>query len=214
MTDAGVVVIEVEDDPTPMVLILAATLRRSARVPKLAARMAKAKGNIAMRSTVDPQAATVRFERGRVLVVNGVAPDAHVTIAADVNRMSDEQPPKPKVDGALGHLRLALLANKVLEPPHGTWRQEGANFFAFAASSPAAPRGMRVVCTDDGSEQNFGDCSNIEFELHGSEHALLNVFCGNTVLGQDLLDAKLHAVGSLQHLAQLTGRSIAWMLGG
>ena len=54
----------------------------------------------------------------------------------------------------------------------------------------------------------------VEYELHGSEHALLNVFCGNTVLGQDLLDGKLFAVGKLAHLAELTGRSLAWMLGG
>ena len=51
------------------------------------------------------------------------------------------------------------------------------------------------------------------YELHGSEHALMNVFLGNTVLGQDLLDGKLYAVGKLAHLAELTGRSLAWMLG-
>jgi hypothetical protein len=34
------------------------------------------------------------------------------------------------------------------------------------------------------------------------------------VLGQDLLDGKIFAVGKLAHLAELTGRSLAWMLGG
>ena len=71
---------------------------------------------------------------------------------------------------------------------------------------------IRIVCTDDGSEIALGDHTP-EYELHGSEHALLNVFCGNTVLGQDLLDGKIFAVGKLAHLAELTGRSLAWMLG-
>ena len=53
-----------------------------------------------------------------------------------------------------------------------------------------------------------------EYEIHGSARALNSVFTGGSVLGEDLLNGKLYAVGSLQHLAELTGRSIAWMLGG
>ena len=211
MSDRSII-IEVEDDPTPIVLILAATLRRAARHPKLANAMAKAKGNVAMKSSVDPQAATMRFRDGTVRVVRGVAPDAGVTIEADVNKMSDEHPPKPKVNGAARHLKLALLASKVLEPPHGTWQEEAANFWEFSSHHPGCPTGLRVVCTDDRSEVTFGGV--VEYELHGSQHALLNTFCGNTVLGQDVLDGKLCAVGALRHTAELTGRSIAWMLGG
>ena len=65
----------------------------------------------------------------------------------------------------------------------------------------------------DGSEITLGE-TPVVYELHGSEHALLNVFCGNSVLGQDLLDGKVQAVGKLAHLAELTGRSLAWVLGG
>lgn len=205
--------IDVETDPVPIVLILAATLRRAARTPKLAAAIGQVKGNVALRSTVDPQAATMRFGNGGVTVVRGVSDDVHVLIEADVNTMADEHPPKPKVSGAARHLRLALTIDKLLEPPHGTWQQEAERFFTFATSRPGVPTSIRVVCTDDGSELTMGD-SPVEYELHGREHALLNVFCGNTVLGQDLLDGKLFAVGKLAHLAELTGRSLSWMLGG
>lgn len=205
--------IDVETDPVPIVLILAATLRRAARTPKLAAAIGQVKGNVALRSTVDPQAATMRFGNGGVTVVRGVSDDVHVLIEADVNTMADEHPPKPKVSGAARHLRLALTIGKLLEPPHGTWQQEAERFFTFATSRPGVPTSIRVVCTDDGSELTMGD-SPVEYELHGREHALLNVFCGNTVLGQDLLDGKLFAVGKLAHLAELTGRSLSWMLGG
>ena len=204
--------IEVEPDPVPIVLILAATLRRAARTPKLAAAIGHVKGNVALRSTTDPQAATMRFGNGGVMVVRGVSDDTDVMIAADLNTMSDENPPAPKVLGAARHPKLALTVGKLLEPPHGTWQEEAERFFAFATERPGVPRSMRVVCTDDGSEIVFGDRPAV-YDLHGSEHALLNVFLGNTVLGQDLLDGKLYAVGKLAHLAELTGRSLAWMLG-
>ena len=205
--------IDVEPDPVPIVLILAATLRRAARTSRLAAAISHAKGNVALRSTVDPQAATMRFGNGGVTVVRGVSDDADVVIAADINKLSDEKPPKPKVSGAARHLKLALTVGKLFEPPHGTWQEEAQRFFTFATARPGIPKSMRVVCTDDGSELTLGDVP-AEYELHGSEHALLNVFCGNSVIGQDLLDGKLQAVGKLAHLAELTGRSLAWMLGG
>jgi hypothetical protein len=204
--------ITTEPDPVPIVLILATTLRRAARTPKLADAIARARGNVALRSTVDPQAATIRFGNGGATVVRGVSDDSDVIISADINKMADEHPPKPKVSGAARHLRLALTVAKLLDPPHGTWQQEAQRFFEFATSQPGLPRAMRVVCTDDGSELTIGE-PPAEFEIHGSRHALLNVFCGNSVLGQDLLDGKLFAVGKLAHLAELTGRSLAWMLG-
>ncbi len=204
--------IDVEPDPVPIVLILAATLRRAARTPRLAAAISKAKGNVALRSTVDPQAATMRFGNGGVTVVRGVSDDADVVISADINKLADEKPPKPKVSGAARHLKLALTVSTLLEPPHGTWQEEAQRFFAFASAHPGVPKSTRIVCTDDGSELVLGD-PPAEYELHGSEHALLSVFCGNSVIGQDLLDGKLQAVGKLAHLAELTGRSLAWMLG-
>jgi hypothetical protein len=210
MTDP--VRIDVEADPVPIVLILAATLRRAARTPKLAAAIGRVKGNVALRSTTDPQAATMRFGNGGVTVVRGISKDTDVLIAADLNTMADEKPPTPKVVGAAGHLKLAFTVSKLLDPPHGTWQEEATRFFNFAIERPRGPRSLRVVCTDDGSEITLGG-TPAEYELHGSQHALLNVFLGNTVLGQDLLDGKLHAVGRLAHLAELTGSSLAWMLG-
>ena len=132
-------IVETEPDPTPIVLILAATLRRAEETPKLASMMAKATGNVALKSTVDPQAATIRFQRGRVLVERGVAPDTHVTIATDINRMSELDAPKPKITGAATHLRLALTAGKVLEPPLGPWQAEAARFWSTLASHPRSP---------------------------------------------------------------------------
>ena len=127
--------IEVEDDPTPMVLILAATLRRASRTEKLAETLRSARGSVALRSTTDPQAATIRFADGGARVERGAAADADVTIATDVNALADEHPPKPKVTGAARHPKLALAIGKLLEPPIDPWPVEAERFWAFCAAS-------------------------------------------------------------------------------
>lgn len=205
-------IVDTEADATPIVLILAATLRRAEETPKLASMMAKAKGNVALRSTVDPQAATIRFQRGRVRVEHGVAPDTHVTIATDVNRMSELDAPKPNITGAASHLRLALTAGKVLEPPLGTWQEEAARFWSALASHPRSPAGLRVVCLDEHTECSFG-IAPADYEIHGTAHRLRAAFSGGTVFGEELLAGNLFGVGSLAHTAELTGRSLAFMMG-
>jgi hypothetical protein len=213
VADGAPVEIALEDDPTPLVRILGATLRRSARRPELESRMTKMRGVVALKSTVDPQAVTMRFANGKVLVEHGVAADSGVVIEADLLRMGDPDAPKPKVTGAARHPLLALAASKVLDPPADSWQDEARAFWEFARNHRGMPKAMLVVCTDDGARLTLGDTTP-EYELYGSAHALTSVFTGGSVLGQDMLDDKLHGVGSLQHLAELTGRSIAWMLGG
>jgi hypothetical protein len=210
---AGPITIVLEDDPTPLVRILGATMARAARNPQLEARMRTMDGVVALKSSVDPQAVTLRFADGKVAIERGVASDAGVVIEADLNNMSDPNAPKPKVSGAARHPKFALAVSKVLDPPPGSWQEEAAAFWEFAHAHPGMPATMVVVCTDDNARLVLGGGKPV-YELHGPAHALLSVFTGGSVLGQDLLDGKLCAVGSLQHTAELTGRSIAWMMGG
>ncbi|MDP7092551.1 MAG: hypothetical protein QF448_07110, partial [Candidatus Thalassarchaeaceae archaeon] len=75
---AGVMAITTEADPTPMVLGIAAALRRSkSHKPSLIAGM---KGVAAVCSEHDPQAVTIRFSRGDVHVEHGRADDVGVAI--------------------------------------------------------------------------------------------------------------------------------------
>jgi hypothetical protein len=211
--DGSPVEIALEDDPTPLVRILGATLRRSARQPALEAKLRAMQGVVALKSTVDPQAVTIRFRKGRVTVEHGVAADRGVVIEADLLRMNDADAPKPKVSGVARHPRLALAVSKVLDPPAAPWPEEARAFWEFARNHPRMPAAMLVVCTDDNARLTLGDTAP-EYELYGSAHALTSVFTGGSVIGEDMLNGKLHGVGSLQHLAELTGRSIAWMFGG
>lgn len=68
--------IATEDDPTPLVLILANTVRRS--VDADPSRVAKLKGVAAVKSATDPQAVTLHFDKGDVYLEHGVAADAEV----------------------------------------------------------------------------------------------------------------------------------------
>ncbi len=205
--------ITLEDDATPLVRILGATLRRSARNPALESKLKGMRGVVALKSSVDPQAVTMRFDKGRVAIERGVAADSGVVIEADLTKMNEPGAEKPKLKGVARHLKLALAANKVLDPQPGPWQDEARLFWGFAHNHPRMPATLLVVCTDDGSRLVLGN-GEPEYELHGSARALNSVFTGGSVLGEDLLNGKLRAVGSLQHLAELTGRSIAWMLGG
>ena len=167
------------------------------------------KGVVALRSSVDSQSATIRFDRGRITLAPGVAPDAGLVITLNF----DDDAEKPKVKGALRHPLLGLAAAKVLDPPAGTWQEEAAAFWEFASTFPRMPRSLLVVCTDDGSSVQFGDPGEANYQVHGSAKALQSVFSGSSVFLQDVVGGRLLVVGSLEHASVLTGRAIAWAMG-
>lgn len=204
--------IRTEPDAPPIVLILAATLRRAAADPKLAATLARMQGVAALKSALDPQAATMRFTRGRVEIERGVAADATVVVEADLATMNDPDPPKPKVTGAARHPQFALALGKVLDPPKPAWQDAARDFWSFAARQRGMPAALEVVNTDTGEKLLLGG-GEPRCELHGTGHRLTGLFTGNSVLGEELLAGKLAFVGTLQHVAVLTGRTIAYALG-
>jgi hypothetical protein len=209
----ALVQIVTEPDPTPIVRIMATTLRRSARDEKLAATMRKMHGVAALKSSTDPQAATLRFERGVVRLERGVAADVDVVIEADLATMNDPTPPKPKIAGAARHPQFALALGKVLDPPRGSWSDAARAYWSFAASYPGMPAALEVVETDTGERLLLGG-GEPRVELHGSPHWLAVVLSGNSVLGEDILAGKVQFVGALKYLAVMTGRSIEWTLNG
>ncbi|HEX5268430.1 MAG TPA: hypothetical protein VFW24_16800 [Acidimicrobiales bacterium] len=206
--------ITAEEHAPPVVLAVAATLRRSASQPRLARRMARLSGVMALRSSVDTQAVTIRFGRGRVALARGVAPDAAVVVTLDFNNMSGPDAPKPKVKGAARHPLFALGASAVLEPPHGTWQEEAQGFWEFAGRAPRMPSSILVVCTDDDARLRLGEPDGEPaYELHGAAATLVAVFSGEKIIGEEFLAGRLRGAGTFEHASVLTGRSIAWTFG-
>ncbi len=202
-----------ENDAAPIVMIIGTALRRATADPALARRAEALHGVFALKSAKDPQAVTLRFAEGRVVLSRGVAPDADVVATVDLDNMSGPDAPKPKVQGALRHPKLALGVSKLLDAPAKPWPELARAFWAFAADEPGMPEGMRVVDMDDGTTLELGAGPPV-YEIHGSTAALTSIFAGTSVFGQDLLDGKVYASGSMKHASILTGRSIEWTLRG
>jgi len=203
-----------EPDATPLVRIIATTMFRSLAEVDVARNAERLRGVFALRSEKDSQAVTLRFDRGRVELTRGVAPDANVVVTVDLDNMSGPDAPKPKVRGAIRHPRFALSVSKLLEPKARPWSEHARAFWDLAHARSGMPDRLRVVCLDDGEELNLGNGSEASttYEIHGSAPALLSIFSGNSVFGQDLLEGKVYAIGSLQHASVLTGSFLEWMM--
>jgi hypothetical protein len=202
-------VIDVAPDAPPVVLGVAARLRRSAAHRALARKLARMKGVLALRSDADPQSVTIRFDRGRIHLQPGVAPDAGIVLTLDFN----DDSVKPKIKGAARHPLFGLSAAKVMEPPLGTWQEEAASFWAFARDTPRMPKSMLVVNTDDATQEQFGDSGAPDYEVHGSGDALRAAFSGSSILLAEALAGRIQVVGKIEHSSVLTGRAIAWAMG-
>jgi hypothetical protein len=205
--------IVVEDDPTPLVLIMGTTLRRSTSDPAVALKAQRLHGVFAVRSKNDPQAVTMRFADGRLELTHGVARDAQVVATVDLDNMTGPNAAKPKVKGALFHPFFALGVSKLLEPAERPWTDWAADFWAFAADYPGMPDVLRVTCLDDGAQLELGAGSSL-YEIHGTAPELTSIFSGGSVFGQDLLDGKVFAVGEMKHASILTGQSLEWTMRG
>jgi hypothetical protein len=208
-----------EPDATPLVRIIATTLRDSTTDAAVARKAERLRGVFTLRSEKDPQAVTMRFDRGRVALSRGVAADAQVVVTVDLDNMSGPDAPKPKVRGAVRHLRLALGVSKLLEPKARPWSEHAQAFWAFAGERRGMPERLRVVCLDDGAAVDLGtgtadSNSGSHYEIRGTAAALVSIFSGNSVFGQDFLEGKVYAIGSLQHASVLTGSFLEWMMRG
>jgi hypothetical protein len=203
-----------EKDGPPIVRILGSSLRRAAARPDVAKHLRAMRGRVALSSTVDPQAATIHFDRGAINLTHGVHRDADVLIRADLNTLGRPGAPKPRVTGAVRHPRLALGVAKALDsPPPGEWPAAVDELWAWAAGRGGRPDLLRVVCTDDGAEHVVGQAGGTRVEVHGPAWALTGVFTGGDHVGAALLEGRVWAVGDLPVLSSFVGVLTGFMLG-
>ncbi len=203
--------VTIEEDPVPLTLIIAGTVRKALTAG--AARSARVKGTVVLASSKDSQAVTMRFSGDSIHVERGAAADAHVTISADLDNMAEPDAPSPKVKGIARHPRLALAASKVLDPPVGSWKAEATTFFETALTDPLMVRPVRVVCTDTGEELQLGGDGAPTIEIHGSETRLANAFSGTTHVVEEVLAEKIQIVGDLRDMSILAGKVFEMMFG-
>lgn len=203
--------ITTEDDPTPLVLIMANVVRRSeAANPNT---VAKLKGVAAVRSMHDPQAVTLRFANGDVHLEHGVAADAGVRIAMDFDLDGLPGAPKPKVSGALRHLRFAMGLAKVLEPPLPDLATATSEFWAAASSVSGMPSGLRMIATDTGEVGTAGDDGTEVYEISGPVDRLVRILTGQAVALVELEGGRCNVRGSLGAAVALTRATVLYGMG-
>ena len=202
------------DDAPPMARVLATTLRRAAADPALAGHLRSLKGRFALKSSKDPQGATIVFGEGRVEVLGGVSRDADVVVTADLDQMGQPGAPKPKVSGALLHPVLAWKASKVLggKAPGG-WQDVVREFVRKAEGRSGLPDPLLVVNTDDGSELRVGGPGKPQLELHGAEDVLVALFGGDLHPADAWFRGRISVLADFATVTRFAGLAQSLMFG-
>jgi len=232
--------IEVEPDARPIVRILAQVLRRSAREPELAQIMDSLTGVLGLRSTTDPQKASIYFDEGSIYLEGGISADADVVIATDFNAPTGPDAPKPSLRQNLAlakaagrHPKFAAGAAKVLEPPLPGWKEAASSFWDLACRRGPTPEVLRVVCYSsqpDGEEAadaheelvferdqlkraSGPDTGGQRVELYGDERSLTRCLVGDDVIAEAAVQGRIEVVADISGLSIVTGTGLALMLG-
>lgn len=194
-SSAAAALIATEDDPTPLVLSLARTLRASVRDPELGELLAKTNGTVSLKSVTDAQAATLAFEDGGVHVSHGVREgveplELHFDPEYTVGETSDD---------------VGAAAAKLLCPAPPDWREAAAHFWDVNQGSPGFPGRLVIVCWDEEAEVSFGEGDDV-YQIHGYGPALAAVLSGQ--VDSFLIAAAYGAVsivGSSAHMSVMCG---------
>ncbi|MDZ7685834.1 MAG: hypothetical protein U5O39_13205 [Gammaproteobacteria bacterium] len=199
--------ITVEDDPVPIVKVMAAKFRRAARHQEFMAAAGAIDGTIALRSASDPQELTITVKRGAIHLKRGVDKAAAATITVDFDT-SDVK----RVSGWWRHPLIIYRASKLLAEYPPDWQDAARQFWSAASELPDMPRGMLLRCTDDGSELILGE-DEAEVEVEAPARQLSAVFGGEAIFADATMKRRVRAAASMKHLAVLSEASKLNLLG-
>lgn len=208
MSRTSEIAIEMEDDPVPIVKIIAAQFRRSSRHPEFARAASRFNGTFALASTTDPQSVTVQGSNGRLMVRHGVTDDAKLVVRLDFNKPDE----KPTIDGLWRHPLLALSVSKLMESYDKNWTDCANQFWERASRVPGMPRAIRLRCSDENRELVLGE-GEPQVLLVGTANQLASLLGGSTVFVLAAMDGQIKIDGSFEHLAILSEVTKDMMLG-
>ncbi|MFE1954656.1 hypothetical protein ACFW9D_29775 [Streptomyces sp. NPDC059524] len=194
---SGAVRIDVETDPTPLVLSLAKVLLESADLPEHRELFPGLSGAVALRSGIDAQAATLSFADGGVRVDHGVAPGLEAIPLVPYAEYLLTATPDP----------LAEAVAALLNPPLPDWRDAAASFWSANEGSEGFPEELRVVCSTEEQEIRFGQGSEAgaAYEVHGPAEALAATFSGRGDSFLFALATGVTVVGGVGQLSAMCG---------
>ncbi len=205
------IVLKLEEDPVPIVLIFHTLLAKAISNPNHAALIPSIQGCFSLASTTDPQALTIRIQDNTISLSHGISSDAMIVIRLDFMKMSDPDH-KPSVEGLLRHPLYAYRVGKFLDFPTSNWLVDAEHFWSVTKNLDDMPDAIRFINTEEGRELVVGE-GEVDLEIGGTTEHLTGLLTGASVLVIELMAGHLTAKGSLKNVTILSGASFRLMLG-
>jgi hypothetical protein len=200
----------IEEDPTPLVCLIAGALRRRQEEPEFTRTTPETSAVGVIRDKSTPQAVTLRLGDGGVHLEHGAADGADATLVVDLGGGEDE----PEVSGGEEHPGLVEWLAALLDPPAVDWRLAAEDFWRVASARSGAPAGFLVHETESDETVLLGAKGPAPYEIHGPAEALCAVFLGQLPLTEAVVREAVFVRGKLVELSVLTGAGFAIMIGG
>ncbi|POX42911.1 hypothetical protein C3486_03235 [Streptomyces sp. Ru73] len=197
--DVGV---RIEDDASPVVRLIARTLRDAARAGHAVDALTRSAGTVAVRSHDTPQAATITFGDDGIDVAGGVPAEPDAVITVDLNARFAPTAEPSGDDGLAGDVLRALT------PPLPEWRDAAQRFWDATRSLPGIPDVLIAVTEGpEGLEQVVLGDGPTQYLVAGAPETLAGVFSGADDLMAVLSSGALGIQGTLSQLSVMTGAS-------
>ena len=196
MTD---ITITVEDDPVPLVRVMAAKLKRSATQPDFGKLVRGMTGKFVLASHKDPQAVTFVLDGTSIFLKRGVDKNAALTIRADLDTGKSVE-----IKGLWRHPLFAIKAGKLLDGFSKGWTELTDSFWQQHADYPGMPARITLKCNGDGHIVTLGDPGADGVLIEGSATALTDFLSGAEVFIVSLMQGKLKALCSLKQATVLS----------
>jgi len=190
--------IATEDDPTPLVLALAADLTRRRRDPAFDDLTAATRGKAGVRVGPGPEAATIDLDGGPA-VRRGLVGAQVVATLSPCHRWDEDE-----IWGAHDHPELARWVSELTSPPPRDWREAARRLWAELESTPGAPPALAVVELDSGEREHCGDGGRA-YEIRGRKEALLDLLEGRSALMEEASAGSIQIRGTFPEISVITG---------
>lgn len=190
--------IVIEDDPTPLVLAIAADLTRRRRDPAFDDLTAATRGRAGVRVGSGPEAATIDLDEVSA-VRHGLAGAQVVATLGNDHRWDEGE-----IRGGADHPELARWVSELTSPPPGDWREAARRLWAELELASGAPTGMLIVDLDSGEEERFGD-GDRAYEMRGRTEALLDLLEGRSALMEEASAGSIQIMGTFPEISVITG---------
>lgn len=213
----------IEFDPceaSPFVRVIASLLGFALRDDGLAAKAARAKGTLVLRSPAGNPTATLVFSPETITLSNGNTGGADIVVTADFERPESS----PTIDGVFAHPIFGYLVLPLLNVKLPHWRQSAGTFWQLAEGQPAMPKQLTITCTDDNQSVSYSCSDTVEdhgeyvdaddsAEILANRATLERLLVGHAILVSEAIAGRVKFRGNVKQMAGISQMCQKLLLG-